>query len=312
MWRYLMRSGLLGIAFMMMLFASGVFAASPKIGDLVPNEIDGWKADGEDGEYDRENLYDYIDGGAEVYLAYGYTSAFARRFTRAGQPAITADVFDMGSSEDAYGIFSFEREGKSVGVGQDSEYAAGFLRFWRGRYFVSILADKETPEAKGAVMSLGKAIADGIKDAGARPGMLAFLPQSTLIPASARFFHQKSGLDYHYLVADKNILNLGPKTNVLLAQFKTPVRGKPKVIPKAQLLLVQYPAAKDASLAYASFKKAYMPEAKASSIMKTEDGKWVAARLNKTYVAIVFEAPDSVYANSLLDSIISGMEAKPK
>lgn len=307
-----MKSGLLGIALMMTLLARGAYGADTKIGDLAPTEINGWKSEGKDGAYDRANLYDYIDGGAEVYLAYAYEAAFARRFTKADQPAITADIFDMGSSEDAYGIFSFEREGKSVGVGQDSEYAAGFLRFWKGKYFVSILADKETPESKEAVMSLGKAIAEKIKDPGTRPKMLGFLPPKNLIAASTRFFHQKSGLDYHSLVADKNILGLSPKTNVLLAQFKTPVKGKPKVIPKAQLVLVQYPSTKEASQAYVSFKKAYMPDSKSDAAIRTEDGKFTVARQKSTCIAIVFEAPDTVYANALLDSIIAGMEVKSK
>ncbi len=306
-----MRLTLLGIT-LMMLFATGAFCAGVKIGDLAPTEINGWKADGKDGEYNRTNLYDYIDGGAEVYLAYGYKAAFARRFTKPEQPAITADIFDMGTSEDAYGLFSFEREGKSVRIGQDSEYAGGFLRFWKGTYFVSILADKESPESKEAVMGLGKAIADKINDAGTRPKMLEFLPQSNLIAPSTRFFHQKSGLDYHFFVADKNILNLGPKTNVLLAQFKTPARRTAKVIPKSQLLLVQYPTAKEASGAHASFGKAYMPEAKSDGTIRTEDGKFTVARLKSTYVAVVFEAPDTVYANALLDSIVAGMEVKSK
>ena len=96
-----MRICLLGVI-LMIACAAGVYAAEvKKIGDLAPSEINGWKTDAKDGAYDRSNLYDYIDGGAEVYLAYGYKEAFARRFTRADQPAITADLFDMGSSGDA-------------------------------------------------------------------------------------------------------------------------------------------------------------------------------------------------------------------
>ena len=281
------------------------------LGDLVPREIEGWSGDGKDGRYDRKTLYDYIDGGAEVYLAYSYKEAFARRFEKADQPAITADLFDMGSSEDAYGIFTFEREGKSVGIGQDSEYSAGFLRFWKGRYFVSILADKETPESKAAVMSLGGAIADQIKDAGARPKMLDLLPTGNLVAAGTRFFHQKSGLDYHYMLADKNILNLSAKTNVLLARFKTPARKSAKVIPTAQLLMVQYPAEKDAVAAHASFLKAYMPDGK-EGVVKAENGKFTVAKQKGQYVIAVFDAPDTVFAGALVDSIAGKIEVKKK
>ncbi len=309
-----MRTGPVGLTIVLLLLSvAGVFAAeAKKIGDLLPVEISGWKVDGKDGAYDRANLYDYIDGGAEVYLAYGYKEAFARRYAKSGQPGITADVFDMGSAHDAYGIFTFEREGKSVGVGQDSEYAAGFLRFWKGRYFVSILADKETPEVKEAVMALGKAIAERIEEPGERPAMLKLLPEANIVAASTRFFHQKSGLDYHYFVAEKNVLNLGAKTNVVLAQFKTPSRAKAGNVPKAQLALVQYPSAKEAAQACESFRKAMMPGAKGDGAVQAESKKWTLARAKGVYVAVVFEAPDPVYAGALIDAVMNGIEEEAK
>ncbi|MCX6374676.1 MAG: hypothetical protein NTU88_01320, partial [Armatimonadetes bacterium] len=163
-----MRIGIVMIAFIALaIIPPARGGQSPR--DLVPREMLGWKTDGKDGLYDRNTLFQYIDGGAEVYLAYDFRQEFARRFVKPGQPAITVDVFDMGSSEDAYGIFTFERESGNVGIGQDSEYAAGFLRFWKVQYFVSILADKETPSTRKAVMALGKAIASRIKSAGERP-----------------------------------------------------------------------------------------------------------------------------------------------
>lgn len=296
-----------------LLIGGTVLAADVKSMDgLVSSEVNGWKGDGKDGWYDRTNLYDYINGGAEVYLAYAYKSAFARRFEKADQPAITVDLFDMGTSEDAFGIFSFEREGKSVGIGQDSEYSSGFLRFWKGRYFVSILADKETPESREAVMSLGRSIAEQIKDAGTRPKIVDLLPANNLVPTSTRFFHQKSGLDYHFMLADKNILNLSAKTDVLLAKFKTPVRRNAKTIPTAQLLIARYPVEKDAAAAYTSFLKAYMPEAKADGAVKTENGKFTVARRSGQHIVVVFDAPDTVFAGALIDSIVGKIEVKPK
>ncbi len=272
---------------------------------LVPTELSGWRADGEDGVYNRETLYDYINGAAEVYLAYGFRRVAARRFVKQGQPAITVDVFDMGSSEDAYGIFSFEREGGDVGIGRDSEYAAGFLRFWKGPFFVSILADRETAASRQTVMGLSKAIADKIKPDGARPKILAFLPPKDLIRTSIRFFHQKSGLDYHYFVADKNILGLNRETDAFLAQY-----GMDGF--KAQLLLVHYPGASAAGAAFDSFLNAYMPEARESGVARTEDGKWVAAKAQGSFVAAVFDAPSMENANSLIEAIVAKLEVEDK
>ena len=259
---------------------------------LIPAEVNGWKAVGADGVYDRKNLFDYIDGGAEVYLAYGFRQALTRRFEKRGQPAIVVDVFDMGSSEDAYGIFSFERESACVGIGQDSEYAAGLLRFWKGRFFICVLAERETSAAKRAVMALGKLIAQGIKSPGARPVILAMLPTRNLIATSVRYFHKKSGLDYHYFLADKNILELGERTEALLAEYRTGTT-------KTRLLLVRYPDPEKASAAFDGFVAAYMPEARGTGIVRTEDGKWTAAKREGPLVVATFGAPTKAQAEIL-------------
>ncbi len=44
--------------------------AVEKIFDSIPKEILYWKAEAVDEFYDRERLYEYIDGGAELYLTW--------------------------------------------------------------------------------------------------------------------------------------------------------------------------------------------------------------------------------------------------
>ena len=272
---------------------------------LIPKYVNGWRSDHHDATYDRKTLYDYIDGGAEVYLAYGFRQVFARRFVRNSKPSITADLFDMGSSADAYGIFSFEREGDDVGVGQASEYAAGFLRFWKGDFFVSILADEETPDSRKAVMALGQTIASRIKSEGERPKILALVPAEDLIRTSIRYFHEKSGLDYHYFIADKNILGLGKHTEVVLAEYKI---GSSK----SRLLLVRYPKAAEALAAFSDFKAAYMPEAGEDAVVRTENGKWAAARLRRNLVIAAFDAPTEEAAKTLLRRVADRTEVSEK
>ena len=270
--------------------------------DLVPTSVSGWKTDGKDGLYDRKTLFQYIDGSAEVYLAYDFRQAFARKLVKPGQPAITVDAFDMGSSEDAYGIFTFERESGDVGIGQDSEYAAGLLRFWKGQYFFSILADKETLSTRKAVMALGKAIASRIKSTGSRPKMLAYLPKENLIHNDTRFFHRKSGLDYQFYISDQNVLALDANSDVLLARYKL---GDAKL----RLILVQYPTEESAKRALDSFVKAIVPDSR-DGVYRLEKGTWIAAKSSGRFVAVVFDAPTDEQATSLLGSTLAKVEVQ--
>ena len=246
---------------------------------LVPKSVQGWKSGGGDGDYGRKNLYDYIDGEAEVYLAYAFRQAFSRGFVQAGKPAITVDVFDMGKPADAYGIFSFERESGDVGIGTDSEYSSGLLRFWKGNYFVSILADQETPESKSAVMELGSAIASNIKEDGERPKIVSLLPEQGLNKISIRYLHEKPSFDYQYYLWDKNILNLSARTEVVLARYQNGSR----------LMLVQYPQASQAQAA--------------SKALKGSIKKLTASELRGPILLAVFEDPSRQSAVSLIKAV---------
>ncbi len=106
---------------------------------------------------------------AKSILAYGLRGLVTRRFEKPGRPLLTADVYEMGSSADAYGVFSFERQDEEIGIGQGSEFGGGLLRFWKGNYFVSVNAEGEGEDVDKAIMSLGRAVAAAITKTGPRP-----------------------------------------------------------------------------------------------------------------------------------------------
>ena len=98
----------------------------------LPDQVLDWEAEAEDAVYDRETLYDYMNGGAEVYLAFDFQQVFVRKFMRTGEDEIILDIYNMGSPAEAFGVFSCDREDEGAGIGQDSEYGFGLLRFWKG------------------------------------------------------------------------------------------------------------------------------------------------------------------------------------
>ena len=140
----------------------------------LPDEVDGWKASQKDGIYDQESLYDYINGGAELYLSYDFKKCINRTYLRPEQPDIVVDLFDMGTSQNAYGVFSHSMETVDAAYGQGSQYSEGLLLFWKDRYYVSIMSYPETPESKKALLSLGKEIEAAIRGEGPCPTFSIF------------------------------------------------------------------------------------------------------------------------------------------
>ncbi len=252
----------------------------------IPAQILDWKVKEKDQVFNRETIFKHIDGGAELYLTYDFKQVFVRKFLGPGDSELVLDIYDMGSAQEAFGIFSSEREDDEAGIGQGSEYGEGLLRFWKDRYFVSVLAIGDDPKAESAVLQLGRAVAGAIGSTGAEPALVKCLPPKNLDRSKIRYFHADLILNKHYYLANENILNLGRKTDCLLAEY--PLPGQEPVI----LLLVQYENGHLAREAYENFLKVYLPEARATGIARLENQKWTMIKIEQNMVSIVFEAPD--------------------
>jgi hypothetical protein len=262
----------------------------------VPKEAEGWRAKADVPTYDRQTLFDYINGGAELYLAYRFQKLYAYTFKKAGGPDIILDIYEMETPRDAFGVFTAEREGDDIGIGDGSEYEAGLLRMHRGKYFISIVTYDEKPESKSAVHAIARSLAATIPAVGEKPDVISTLPADGLIRNSIRYFYRHTILNLHYFVAEENVLHLGNDTEAVFATYRIE-EGRP------YLLVVKYPSAAGASTAHGDFKKAYMPDANAAGFVQTEDKTWAGVKTRGRYLAIVFDAKNQKDARALLDRV---------
>jgi hypothetical protein len=275
------------------LFATGVARSAmaetaSDIAQKLPEAIGGFKNTGAAAPHTPGNLSDYIDGGAELYLSYNFKNAVSQKYKGAASDEITVDIFEMGSSFDAFGVFAHSRETADRTIGQGSEYAAGLLTFWKDRYYVSILAYPETPAKKEIVLSLGRTIADAIPRQGALPPVLALLPPSGLAPETVRYFHHYIWLNSFQFVSNDNVLDIGPDTPAALGTYKN---GTARLF----LLVVQYPTTARADAASTRFRKAILAGA-AGDLRETKGPKgsrWTGLQRRGDVVAVVLNAPSA-------------------
>jgi len=266
------------------------------LGSLLPPEIQGWKAEEKDHSYDPQTIFDYIDGAGEVYRSYNFRGLLVRRFKKEGQPEIIIDFFDMASSKDAFGVFTHDLEGEDAGIGQGSTYKGGLLSFWKGPYFVSIYAEEETEETKEVLLNMGEAVASAIQEEGEKPDIIAFLPEEDVDVEKVHYFHNHMILNYHFYVADENILLLDQQTEAVLGRGIQ--EGK-----KHLLLVVRYPEMKKAAQAHKSFTEAYMPDAVEPGLVQTEDKLWTAGKMKDDLLIIIFNAPSNTSARELIKKV---------
>ena len=263
----------------------------------LPDHIREWKVDGKDRIYDRGTLYDYMDGGAEVYLAFDFRRVHVRRFRRPDGMEMTLDIYEMGSAPEAFGIFSCDREDEEAGIGQGSEYGFGLLRFWKGSSFVTIMTGAEDEEADQAVLELGKKVEELLGPEGPEPEILSVLPQEGLRKNSLSYFHSNIHLNNRFYIASENILNLDSKTECVFAEYD--FSGGDVV----NLLVVRYGDGQKTLAAYGAFTSNYMPGTDEKGPVRTESHQWVQAQVMSDMLAVVFDAPTGNEAERVLSAI---------
>ena len=261
-----------------------------------PAEVNGWQRAGQTRIYGRDTIFEYMDGAGELYLAYDFQRIFVQEYGRPGSPGITAEAYEMSTSQDAYGVFTHDPEGEDVGVGQGNAYAVGLLRAWRGRYFLRILADRDTPKAKAAVVALAHALVEPVAE-GPRPTLLHCLPQQGMEATSIRYFHTHVSLNSLYYLADANLLRLSRQTEAVMGVYRP--GGE-----KMTLLIVHYPDERQAKEACREFDRVYLEsEVRADQplrIQEIEGGRHVGALVKGQFLALVFDAKSRTACERLL------------
>jgi hypothetical protein len=70
-------------------------------------EVDGWALAGDVLTYDADNLWEYINGAAELFLEYDVQTCRTADLS-SGDMMVTVDLYDMGTPLNAFGIFNRE------------------------------------------------------------------------------------------------------------------------------------------------------------------------------------------------------------
>jgi hypothetical protein len=141
--------------------------------------------------YERDALFDYINGGAEVYLDLGFIRVGAREYVAdlEEKTYFTLDVYDMSEPIRALSIYSSEAYGdpEPVSFGAGGYLGGGSLAFWSRRFYVKVRADDVGDEVDGILRKIAKDVADRIGEPANPIPEFALFPTDDRIPGSERY-----------------------------------------------------------------------------------------------------------------------------
>ena len=136
--------------------------------------------------YGPDNLYEYMDGAADIFVLYGIHQLLHADL-RAKSAEISLDLFDMGSADSAFGMYAAERSSDShfIAIGAEGYQYEGMLNFLQDRYYVKLLAFGDGADA--ILETFGKALSERIGTNPALPTLLSKLPRDNRKPHSEQY-----------------------------------------------------------------------------------------------------------------------------
>ncbi len=158
----LARSSLRMMIVSVVMLASGCSRQMP-VG--FPDQAGGWSRQGEARTFIADNLYEYLDGGADRYVKAGVKQVLTADYRFQGKTDAVADVFVMGSAEGAKTASQYYRDARCIPAQIGDEGSClfpGSLEFRKGIYLVHLVV---YPAGSGPgpnnedVLELGKALA---------------------------------------------------------------------------------------------------------------------------------------------------------
>ena len=177
-----------------------LFMVPATIESVLP-EVGGWALSEEAETYQPESLFEYINGAAEIYLAYDFKELIVGLYKiKDGEAELVVEIYDMGSTENAFGIYGAERfpDNIFIPVGIQGYIEEDSLNFFAGRYYVKMLCFSGGEHVKKYLMDFSGSVASRIGDSGGFPSLAAAFPLDGKI-ANSEKFSLRNFLGYSFL-----------------------------------------------------------------------------------------------------------------
>jgi hypothetical protein len=187
-------------------------------------ELDGYKKNTDFPAFSPDNLWDFINGAAETYLAYGFVDVHVAEYKK-GKNVIKVELYRHSDHTMAFGIYSTERSPsfRFMNLGSQGYIAEGSINFFKGNYYVKIRTYSKNEKTLQISESLALRIADMLLGSTEMPPILSIFP-STGKKVNEEMYINESVLGHKFLSkAFKAGYEVGPDVfSIFIIDSKSP------------------------------------------------------------------------------------------
>ncbi|HNW59997.1 MAG TPA: hypothetical protein PKI62_10010 [bacterium] len=155
-----------------------------------PGDLPAWRQTEAPRFFHPENLFEYIDGAADLYLQYGFRRVLTTDYAVGpDSSSVTVEIYAMKSPLHAFAIFAAERspEETPAGVGVEGYRSANVLNFYQGPCYVKITSFALEKDPGAALTEMGRILAGRIGGGTTPPELFSRFPETDRVPASDRY-----------------------------------------------------------------------------------------------------------------------------
>jgi hypothetical protein len=123
------------------------------------------------------NLWDFNDGAAETYLAYGFADLHVAEYKK-GKNVIKLEIYHHSDHTMAFGIYSTERSPsfRYMNLGSQGYIAEGAINFFKGNYYVKVRTYSKNEKTLESSRSLALSTAAMLEGSNDMPQPLTLFP----------------------------------------------------------------------------------------------------------------------------------------
>ncbi len=247
-----------------------------------------------------EDLFTLIDGGADIFLEYGFRQAAAAKYRNYLDNSIKLEIYEMSDAPAAYGMFTLNAgtRGKKVQIGNEGRLFDYYLMFWKNTFLIFLTGDDTTDEIKYGILEMAASIDKHLGASGEEPALASYLPKDNLL--SCTFIRGSIGLSSFYTFDTKNIFRM-----------KEGIIG---VYPTHQLYIFQYNSGSEAKERYMDAQSIFKAGSRFSnfkeqgtrSTMTDKKGAHLCITYLKNLIAVVLAQP-KIDAMTICTDIVNSL-----
>jgi peptidoglycan/xylan/chitin deacetylase (PgdA/CDA1 family) len=288
--------------------------------------IPGWERTGPPEHFNKDALYGYIDGGAEIVLEYGFRDLSVFKFkptkVSGGTKEVALEIYRMASGDAAFGFYSSKLEGDEKGwpgITPDNWVGQGQANLVKGEYLVNILAlecsDREIGE-------FAAALEPKIPGGGtARPAGMDRLPRAGMVAGSGRYIKGPLAAQNESPFLDGAFWGFGVQEGPGTGEarntseaFSAKYGAYPAISKLVVIKLGRGVTTGSLAEGVLGLFKQYLKDVRVQGGLlegRNEAGRWFLFESAGTVAVLVLGDPDREAAQARIDQALARAEAKP-